>query len=183
MREYPYTIDNGAGEWLTFSRRVQEPDGERVVGDALVAPGAGPPMHVHYLQEEAFTVLHGRIGYHIAGQEPAFAEVGETVVFPVGEAHRFWNAGKDELRCSAYIKPAGNAEYFLATLFASQKANGGRRPALLDIAFLTRRYRSEYSMVEIPLIVQRFVFPVLTVIGSVLGRYRKYTDAPEPIGR
>ena len=183
MRENPYTIDDGAGEWLTFSRRVPGPEGERVEGEALVAPGAGPPMHVHYLQDEAFTVVQGRIGYQIAGQEPAFAGVGEKVNFPAGQAHRFWNAGEVELRCSAYIAPAGNAEYFLAALFASQKANGGRRPALLDLAFLTRRYGSEYGMVEIPGIVQRLVFPVLVAIGRALGRYEKYVDAPQPIER
>lgn len=116
-------------------------------------------MHVHYLQDETFTVLQGRIGYQIAGQEPSFAGEGETVVFPAGQAHRFWNAGEDELRCSAYIKPVGNAEYFLAALFASQKSNGGRRPALLDLAFLTRRYRSEYRMVEIPGITSGWCSP------------------------
>jgi hypothetical protein len=123
-------------------------------------------MHVHYLQDEAFTFLQGRIGYPIAGQEPVFAGAGEA-----------------ELRCTAYIAPAGNAEYFLAALFASQKANGGRRPTLLDLAFLTRRYRSEYGMVDIPGIVQRLVFPVLVAIGRALGQFEKYADAPQPMKR
>ncbi|HEY0018135.1 MAG TPA: cupin domain-containing protein [Longimicrobium sp.] len=182
MREYPCTIDNGGGEWLTFSERIQEPDGERVVGEARVAPGAGPPMHVHYHQEEAFTVIQGRLGYQIGGREPAFAAEGETVVFPAGQAHRFWNAGESDLRCSAFVKPAGNVEFFLGALFASQKANGGRRPALLDAAFLAQRYRTEFRLVEIPMIVQRLLFPVLVAVGSALGRYRKYADAPEPYG-
>jgi quercetin dioxygenase-like cupin family protein len=183
MPDYPYTIDNGAGEWLTFSGRIQEPGGECVVGEARVAPGAGPPMHVHYLQEEAFTVVQGRLGYQIASGEPAFAGEGETVVFPAGQAHRFWNAGESELRCSACMKPAGNTEFFLGALFASQKANGGRQPALLDAAFLAHRYRTEYSLVEIPRVVQRLLFPVLVAVGRALGRYRKYADAPEPHGR
>ena len=183
MPEYPCTIENGGGEWLTFSGRIQEPDGERVVGEARVAPGAGPPMHVHYHQEEGFTVIQGRLGYQIAGREPAFAAEGETVVFPAGLAHRFWNAGESDLRCSAYVKPAGNVEFFLGALFASQKANGGRRPALLDAAFLAQRYRNEFSLVEIPGPVQRLLFPVLTAVGRALGRYRKYADAPEPFGR
>lgn len=183
MRELPYTFDNGAGEWLTISGRIQEPDGERIVGEARAAPGAGPPMHVHHQQEEAFTVVEGRLGYQIAGWKPAIAAEGETVVFPAGQAHRFWNAGESDLRCSAYLKPAGNTEFFLGALFASQKANGGRRPALLDVAFLAHRYRTEYSMVEIPMVVQRLLFPVLIAIGRVMGRYAKYADAPEPYGR
>jgi hypothetical protein len=31
--------------------------------------------------------------------------------------------------------------------------------------------------------VQRIVFPVLVAIGTLLGRYRKYADAPEPVRR
>jgi hypothetical protein len=38
-------------------------------------------------------------------------------------------------------------------------------------------------MVEIPVVVQRFVFPVLTAIGSAFGTYKKYTDAPAPLKR
>jgi mannose-6-phosphate isomerase-like protein (cupin superfamily) len=181
MREYPYFIENGGGERLTFSRRIAESGGDRVVGENVVAPGAGPPMHVHYLQEEALTVVQGRIGFQRPGEKPAFAGAGETVVFRAGEAHRFWNAGQSDLRCTAYIKPAGNAEYFLGAIFASQKRNGGRRPALMDVAFLLQRYRTEFGMLAIPPLAQRLVFPVLVAVGRLLGRYVKYTDAPEPI--
>lgn len=121
------------------------------------------------------------MGYQIAGRSPAFAGEGETVRFPVGEPHRFWNAGSDELYCEAYIEPAGNAEFFLSALFASQKANGGRMPALLDVAYLLRRYRSEYGMYVVPRVVQRLVFPVLVLVGTLLGWYKRYEGAPEPL--
>jgi mannose-6-phosphate isomerase-like protein (cupin superfamily) len=183
MRSYPFTIENGAGERLSFARRVPGPKGDRLEGDALVAPRAGPPMHVHFLQEEAFTVLRGRIGFQRGGREPEFAGEGEHVVFPAGEPHKFWNAGETDLHCSAYIEPAGNADFFLAALFDSQRENGGRRPALFDIAFLTHRYRTEYAMLEISAPVRRIVFPMLVVVGRLLGRYAKYADAPAPIGR
>ena len=180
---YPHTIENGAGERLTFFRRVPGPNGDRLEGDNVVAPGAGPPMHVHHLQEEALTVLEGQLGYERPGQPARFAGPGETVVFRAGEAHRFWNAGEEVLRCAAWIEPADNVEYFLGAIFESQKRSGGSRPNLLDAAFLTRRYRSEFGMVEIPAPVQRFVFPVLVAIGKLLGRYGKYADAPEPVRR
>jgi hypothetical protein len=38
-------------------------------------------------------------------------------------------------------------------------------------------------MYEIPPPVQRFVFPLLVAMGHVLGRYRKYADAPAPTRR
>jgi quercetin dioxygenase-like cupin family protein len=180
---YPHTIENGAGERLTFFRRVPGPNGDRLEGDNVVAPGAGPPMHVHYHQEEALTVLEGQLGYERPGQPARFAGPGETVVFRAGEAHRFWNAGEEVLRCAGWIEPADNVEYFLGAIFESQKRSGGSRPNLLDAAFLARRYRDEFGLLEIPAPVQRFVFPVLVAVGGLLGRYGKYADAPEPVRR
>jgi len=104
-------------------------------------------------------------------------------VFRAGEAHKFWNAGEESLRCTGYIEPADNVEYFLAAIFESQKRSGGMRPSLLDAAFLARRYRDEFGLVGIPTPVQRLVFPVLVAIGKLLGRYGKYADAPAPVRR
>jgi hypothetical protein len=140
-------------------------------------------MHVHYYQEEVFTVRQGRIGYQRSKEPPRFAGPGETVVFEPGEAHKFWNAGEEDLRCTAYIQPADNAEYFLTAMFEAQRESGGSRPGLFETAFLTRRYRSEFYMLEIPAVVQRFVFPVLVIVGRLLGKYRRYADAPEPVRR
>ena len=36
-------------------------------------------------------------------------------------------------------------------------------------------------MTAIPALVQRLVFPILVVVGTLLGRYAKYADAPEPV--
>lgn len=180
---YPHTVENGAGERLTFVRRVQDPAGDRLDAENVVKPGNGPPMHVHYYQEEALTVQQGRIGYQRPGEPPRFAEPGETVVFAPGEAHRFWNAGEEDLLCTGYIQPADNVEYFLTALFESQRKKGGSRPDVFEAAFLVRRYRSEFGMAEIPAVVQRFVFPMLVTVGRLLGKYRKYADAPEPIRR
>jgi len=180
---YPHTIENGAGERLTFLRRVPGATGDRLEVENVVKPGAGPVMHVHHHQEEALTVVQGRIGYRRLGEEARFAGPGETVVFREGEAHRFWNAGEEDLRCAGYIEPADNVEYFLAAIFGSQRRGGGSRPDPLDAAFLARRYRSEFGMVGIPAPVQRLVFPVLVAVGRALGRYEKYADAPEPVRR
>ena len=181
MRTYPYTIHNGAGEWLTFERRVPSAQGERVVGGTRVSPGAGPPMHVHFQQDECFTVISGRLGYQREGQAPMFGDAGDSVLFKAGEAHRFWNAGDTDLHCTAYVEPPGNVEYLLAGLFDSQLNNGGRRPSIFDAAYLTRRYRTEYEMLAVPGFVQRFLFPLLVVTGTLLGRYKKYADAPAPL--
>ncbi|WP_309671865.1 hypothetical protein [Gemmatimonas sp.] len=103
-------------------------------------------------------------------------------MYRAGDAHRFWNAGDDELVCSGYIDPADNIEYFLGEIFASSRRSGGHMPSVFDAAYLTRRYRSEFTMLAVPTPVQRLVFPVLVAIGTLLGRYARYADAPEPIG-
>jgi quercetin dioxygenase-like cupin family protein len=178
---YPHTIENGAGERLTFLRRVPGPTGDRLEVENVVGPGAGPPMHAHLHQTEALTVQEGRIGYEQPGQPAQFAGPGETVVFAAGVPHRFWNAGEGDLRCTGYIEPADTIEYFLGALFDSARRNGGGRPDPFEAAFLVRRYRSEFVMAEIPAPVQRVVFPVVVTLGRLLGKYRRYADAPAPV--
>jgi quercetin dioxygenase-like cupin family protein len=180
---YPHTIDNGAGERITFLRRVPGPTGDRVEGENVCAVGAGPPMHIHHYQVESFTVVRGRIGYQRLGGPEQFAGPGETVTFQPGDAHRFWNPGPDELACTGYIEPADNVEFYLGAIFASAKARGGPIPDPFDAAFLATRYRSEFTMLAIPAPVRRFVFPVIVAVGTLLGKYRKYADAPEPVRR
>ena len=180
---YPHTIENGAGERLTFLRREPGRMGDRLVVSNVVAPGAGPPMHVHHYQEESLTVVRGRMGYERPGEPPRFAGPGERVTFLAGETHRFWNAGNEDLEGIGYVEPADNVEYFLAELFASQRRSGGARPSPMDAAFLAWRYRSEFAMAEIPRAVQRVLFPLVVAVGGLAGRWARYADAPEPVRR
>src|SRR5262245_44581813 len=179
-RSYPYTIDGGNGELLTFTGITTGPDGERAGAVGIAQPGAGPPMHVHYLQEEAVRVTRGRLGYQVLGGEPQFAGPGEFVVWPAGTAHKWWNAGSDELCMTGWCRPPDNIEFFLAALFTSTKENGGR-PGLFDAAFLVTRYRTEFAILEVPVVVRRLVIPIIYLVGTVLGKYTKYKGAPAPI--
>ena len=183
MTDYPHTIDNGAGEKLIFHGIRSDERGEYVEATNSVSPGSGPPMHVHHLQEELLTVERGTMGWQRHGEEEHVAGQGETVTFAPGEMHRFWNAGEDELVCTGYVRPPDNLEYFLTQIFASTRANGGKRPRLFDAAYLLSRYRSEFGMADIPAPVQRFVFPVVVAIGQLLGRGQRFAGAPEPVNR
>ena len=181
MPRYPYTIDNGAGEQLTFLGVTRAPNGDRIEVDGAARPGAGPPMHVHYLQEERVQVVNGRVGFQVAGQPEQFAGPGEVVVWQAGTPHRWWNAGDTELRMTGWCAPPDNVEFYLAAMFASMKENGGKRPGLFDAAFLTTRYRTEFAMLEMPSLVRQVVVPIIYVVGLALGKYTKYKDAPPPI--
>ncbi len=180
MAAYPVRIDNGHGEVLVFERLVATPSGDRLEGYNEVKPGAGPPMHVHFRQEEGLTVVSGRLGYQTKGEPPRYAEVGETVIFTPGVAHRFWADGDVPLRCAAYIQPADNIVYFLSEIFRSVRTNGGR-PDPFDAAYLLHRYRSEFAMLAIPGFVTHVVFPILRLIGSMTGRFKHLEQGPAPL--
>src|SRR4051794_34273884 len=106
---YPHTIENGAGgERLTFLRRIEDGAGGRLEVENVVKPGFGPPLHVHHHQSESLTVVEGRVGYQLEGEEPGFAGPGESVTFEAGQVHRFWNAGESDLHCTGHIEPADN---------------------------------------------------------------------------
>ena len=180
---YPHTIENGAGERLTFLRRLRGRNGDRLEVNVVSAPGSGPPMHVHHLQTEAMTVAEGRIAYQYLGESPRYAGPGESVVFPAGAPHRWWNPDDVPLRAHGYVEPADNIEFFLSAIFDAQQRGGGARPVIWDVAFLASRYRREFAMLEIPALVQRLVFPVIIAVGRLLGRYARYADAPAPVRR
>ena len=183
MSDYPHTIDNGAGEELTFLGIRSDEQGEYLEARNRVAPGSGPPMHVHRLQEEVLTVERGTMGWQRLGGEEQVARSGESARFAPGDVHRFWNAGDDELICTGFVRPPDNIDYFLTQIYASTRANGGGRPRLFDAAYLITRYRSEFGMADIPAPVQRFVFPVVVAVGRLFGRHRRFAGAPEPVSR
>ena len=172
---------NTGRERLRLLRMIGDGPTARLEGEGFVEPGAGPPLHVHFWQDEGFRVVSGRLGYQLAGSEPKYLGPGEEAVFPAGVAHRFWNAGEDELRCTGWIRPPDNIEFFLGSIYDSQLRSGSRRPDPFEAAFLMWRYRSEFEMSEIPAFVRRFVLPIQVAVGRLLGKYRRYADAPRPV--
>jgi len=121
------------------------------------------------------------MGYQVGEGPEQFLGPGESAVAPAGIPHRWWNAGTSRLHSTGWVVPADNFEYFINQLFASTRRSGGKRPGLFDVAFLTTRYRSEFSMLGVPTMVKNVVFPIVAAIGSVLGRYRRFADAPDPV--
>jgi quercetin dioxygenase-like cupin family protein len=178
---YPHTIENCIGEKLIFQELQKEPDGDRLVGVNYVAPGSGPLMHTHWRQDECLTVLEGRMGYQVAGQPEQYAGVGESVLFKRGTPHRFWNAGSDVLHCKCWIKPANTIVFFLSSIFAAQNKSGSARPETFDAAYLLTRYAAEYDLPEIPPFVRKVIIPATYYAGKLLGKYKHFENAPEPV--
>ena len=134
-------------------------------------------IHTFY-RMSALTVVQGRIGYQLQGQQPQYAGVGETVLFNRGVPHRFWNDGEDILHCTGWIKPANTIVFYLTSIYAAQNKSGTARPELFDGAYLLKRYAAEYDMAELPRLSKKSLFLQLTtsdklwVSISTLGMHR-----------
>lgn len=179
--KYPHTIENSIGEKIIFKSVEQLPGGDKVIVESFCKPGAGPAMHTHHKQEEELTVLSGKMGYHILGQEPKFASPGESVLFKRGTPHRFWAEGQEPLHCKGWIQPANSIVFFLSSVYAAQNKSGKGEPEPFDGAYLLTKYSSEYDMPEIPSFVKKVIFPITVFIGGLLGKYKHFKDAPAPL--
>jgi quercetin dioxygenase-like cupin family protein len=180
MYTYPHTIQNNHGEKLVFLRKIAHPSGDWLEVENFVQPKAGPPMHVHWKQDESLTVVNGKIGYQLKGGAEEFAEPGETVLFRRGTWHRFWNAGDDVLHCTGWVKPAHNLEYFLTEMYKAMDNGTHGRPEANAGTFLMMRYKSEFDLAAIPGFVKKVILPLQYFIGNVMGRYKQFKDAPAP---
>jgi uncharacterized cupin superfamily protein len=102
LQKDPHKIENGEGEVLSFLGVVRDRNGDRMELELLAPPDVGAPMHLHHLQEEAMTVVAGKLGLQFDGEQPRYAGPGETVILKQGVGHRWWNAGTTELRCTGW---------------------------------------------------------------------------------
>src|SRR5579863_1158997 len=82
--------------------------------EGRVAPGGGPPPHVHLNEEEAFFVIEGELTCSTGG-EKFKAGPGAFVQFPRKFPHTFKNEGTGPAHFLVYITPAG-FENFLAEI-------------------------------------------------------------------
>ncbi len=177
----PHTIRNKKGEELTFVRLEVGPNGDRLIVENRVAPGAGPIMHTHWQQDEHLEVAEGQIGYQVLGQAERFAGPGEGISFKAGTPHRFWNAGSETLICRGYIEPPHSIVYFLDGIYRALDAGDGERPEPFQSSRLMLRYRSEYDMPELPAFVKRIIMPLTVAVGHLMGKYRGLPKGPAPL--
>jgi quercetin dioxygenase-like cupin family protein len=160
------------GEVLQL-RRVRDRDGRTalLIDGSLPPRSSGPPPHVHWQQCETGTVIAGSLGGR-CGKEPILLRAGEPAVFPAGVAHAWWNAGDDVLEFSGRATPASDLDRFLQAMFAIVNSAPSGRPSIFYVAHVLWRHRHTQGLATPPLIVQRFLFPLIVTIGRVLGKYR-----------
>lgn len=155
------TIDSPkVGQTITFLRTRQDTDGDALVIQARMRPGAFMPPHRHLHQEETFEVLAGTGTFTVAGRK-IVATAGETVQIAVGAAHRFRNTSSDDVLVRATLRPALRTEELFEQLFrlgARGRVNRFGAPSPLTTMRLIREFRGEFFyLAGVPVWLQRLL--------------------------
>ena len=107
--------DTGEAYWVmggmfTYLVTGAESDGCYFTLIVDVGPEAGPPPHIHHLEEEQFYVLEGQLTYSV-GDQTFEVRTGDFIHIPRGTVHSFKNGSKPS-RLLATFAPAGIEGFF-----------------------------------------------------------------------
>jgi quercetin dioxygenase-like cupin family protein len=170
------------GERAVVRLGTEESGGSRLVADLYVRPGgAVVTEHVHPSIEEWFTVVSGRVGFRLDGQE-SIAEPGERLYVAPGVAHDWWNAGEEEAHVVVDIQPGARFEEGVVNMFGlarDGKTNDKGMPNLLQLAVFAREFEDVMYLSRPPRIVQKLLFGALAPVARLLGyrgSYPKYVN-------
>jgi quercetin dioxygenase-like cupin family protein len=169
----PLKIENRHTGEILRMRRVREVNGQVILmlEGTLPPHTGGPPLHVHFQEHEQGHVAAGTLGA-IVGNTKITVQSGEPVDLPAGVPHRWWNAGEDLLEFNGRVVPVVDLDRFIQAIFAVMNASNSGRPSLFYIAHIARRHRHTQELRAVPVAIQRIVFPVVVLIGHILGKYR-----------
>jgi quercetin dioxygenase-like cupin family protein len=105
----------GPGDVYRFLVTGAETGGAYFAMEAIVAPGGGPPPHIHRHEDETFYILEGECRLLLA-DEWITAGVGDFINVPRGTVHRFHNQSTETMRMILTFTPAGIEKFFEETL-------------------------------------------------------------------
>src|SRR5689334_2964147 len=159
------------GERLTM-RRVQR-DGETGLHlkGSLPPHREGPPMHVHFLEDEEGRIHSGTVSVVLDGRQISLGP-GESTSIPRGTPHRWWNEGNEPLEFEGYARPVVDLDRYLQAMFEIMNAGTDGRPPLFYLAHAALRHRRTQAALVLPRPIQAILFPLVVALGTVLGRYR-----------
>lgn len=159
-----------SGEVIEAVMTAADTNGACIEGFVTVPPGFDAiPLHRHQQQEEVFEVIQGRVGVELNGRGSVYSP-GETAIIPANTAHRWWNAGDDELYYRYNITPALHFMEIIGCIYRSANERGHVQPSLLDASIVLTRYRDEYEPIFLPPPIRLFGLPLLALLGSLNGR-------------
>ena len=105
------TLSSPTGPALTFKLRGAQSGGSLAAWENVVAPGEGPPLHVHKNEDEIWYALEGSFRFSLGGYMSA-AQPGSFVYIPRGIVHTWQNIGHTPGRFLVMVAPAGFETFF-----------------------------------------------------------------------
>lgn len=159
------------GEGLTLCRRRRDGAVVLELQGTLPPHREGPPMHVHYLEDEEVRVTAGRLSAEIGGRQVEVGP-GEVVRLPRGVPHRWWNAGDEPLASEGTAEPVADLDRYLQAIFEVINAGPPNRPSVFYLAHVALRHRQTQAVLIMPRFLQAVLFRVVVAIGTIAGRYR-----------
>jgi quercetin dioxygenase-like cupin family protein len=96
----------GPGDRVSFLVSGTESHGSCFIIEGMVAPGGGPPPHIHHSEDETFYMLEGSVAFQ-ADAQTIHAKPGDCVHIPRGTVHSFKNEGTMQGRALVVISPVG----------------------------------------------------------------------------
>ena len=106
----------GPGDRITFLITGAETGGAFFLAEALVAPGGGPPPHIHTREDESFYLQQGTLAVQVGGKT-LNASAGDFIHIPRGTVHSFKNVGEEPVKLLSLNTPAGMENFFAEALF------------------------------------------------------------------
>jgi quercetin dioxygenase-like cupin family protein len=110
------------GDQVLLKVAGSDTNGQLAVMEGRTPPLAGPPLHRHQREDEAFYVLEGEYLFEVDGKQFCGGP-GDVAFAPRGTAHTFQNVSDRPGRVAIIVQPA-SIENFFAELSAACQSMG-----------------------------------------------------------
>jgi quercetin dioxygenase-like cupin family protein len=96
----------GPGDRVSFLATGADSHGGCFIAEGVLAPGGGPPPHIHQSEDESFYMLEGSATFQAGGQT-IHAKPGDFIHVPRGMVHSIKNEDTVPAKALIIISPAG----------------------------------------------------------------------------
>jgi len=167
-------------ERMTFLKTSAETGGDYVLIELRSEPrGFVAAAHVHPTQTETFEVVSGTLGIKAGGKKSELGPGGVVTVKP-RVAHKWWNAGTDELVFRTEVRPALQFESLIETMFGlaeDGKTNRKGMPNPLRLAVIANHHFEDVNLPVVPAALQKLALAMGAPLGRALGYAPTYVPA------
>lgn len=172
------------GERLEIRRTVRDGVPALEMRGTLPPHQEGPPLHVHFHEDEEGTVVSGTLSAEVAGKRIQVGP-GQTARFPAGVAHRWWNEGDEPIAFTGVTTGLVDLDEYLPAAFEIVNSGPANRPPLFYMAHLAWRHRRTQAVLLGPRWLQAVAVPLIVLVGTCLGRYRgtEWPGCPQRVPR